>query len=288
MAAIVRGCTSHPVCMRRSDRRPSIIRILCFTILTILQLGTSANAVDQGPPALARLEVALWPEYDRSKVLVMLRGWLAPGVSLPATVSLPIPAQVGKPHAVAKRGADRRLLVAPHTLDLGGESARVLLVTDMPEIRLEYYLDLKITDSQRQLLFEWPGGLEIQQLDFEVMQPVGSSELTITPAAAHHRIGRDGLTYHLGELGPIGAEEAFTIAATYTKESSELTASELPPLPGVPPSFASEPSGSASPPVDIDDGGWPIPWLMVFVVFVIGVGTGAWMFRSIKIPRRGE
>ncbi len=289
VAAIVKKRSTQPVCTVSPDRVWLTIRIFCFSFLTMILPAASSGDVDQQPPPLARLEVALWPEYDRPAVLVMLRGWLAEGVSRPATVPLPIPAQVGEPHAIAMRGPDRNLLVAPYTINPKGPWSHVLLVTDMREFRLEYYQELLIADTQRQFLFEWPGGLEIRQILFEVMQPVGSRALALTPPATRQNVGRDGLTYHVGELGAIGVDDAFTLAMTYTKGSPELTVTLLQPPTSDPPSSAAEANDSVMVSAETaDDTKESFPWLIVIGVFVVGTLTGAWIFRSVKIPQRED
>jgi hypothetical protein len=75
----------------------------------------SAQTVDANP-ALAHLEIDIWPEFDRpSSALVILRAEIAPDVTLPASVSLRIPAASGGPAAVATAAsAEARLLTLPY------------------------------------------------------------------------------------------------------------------------------------------------------------------------------
>ena len=71
-------------------------------LVVLLVIGCGGGAFAQGSLALARLEVGLWPEYDRADVLVIYRGTIAPGAQLPAVVKLRIPALAGAPNAVAE------------------------------------------------------------------------------------------------------------------------------------------------------------------------------------------
>jgi len=87
--------------------------LLTFLLLGLCLLSTSALAQEE--TRIERLEVVLWPEYDRPAVLVFLRVQLAGGASLPMHVELRILAAVGEPHAVATRGIDGSLVYAEYT-----------------------------------------------------------------------------------------------------------------------------------------------------------------------------
>ncbi len=54
----------------------------------------------QAAVSLERVEVAVWPEYDRPGALVIYRIAIAPATTLPASLSFTLPAAVGVPNAV--------------------------------------------------------------------------------------------------------------------------------------------------------------------------------------------
>lgn len=244
-----------------------------FALISIILFSSTATA--ETAPRLARLEVGLWPEYDRPAVLVMLHGWLAADAALPATIRLPIPAQAGRPHAVAKRAPGGTLLMAQHTVDIEGDWARVNLVTDVREVRLEYYVVLPISDPKRRYVFQWPGGLDIKQVTYEVMQPIGAKDLSVQPPPTIQSVGNDGLTYHLGDLGPKASSDTFSIGITYTKTTSTLTAVALrPPAPPVGQTPAPKPSGS----------GGANKWLVALVIVLAAALAGTWIFKSSRKP----
>ncbi|MFQ5793211.1 MAG: hypothetical protein ACE5JI_22295 [Acidobacteriota bacterium] len=258
-----------------------------LALTSIILVSSAATA--QTEPRLARLEVALWPEYDRPAVLVMLQGWLTTDTALPATVRLPMPAQAGRPHAVAKRTPDGMLLLAQHRVDFEGKWARVNLMTDVREVRLEYYVDLASIDPGRRYVFEWPGGLDIEQVTYEVMQPIGAKDFSVEPSPSTQSGGKNGITYHLGDLGPKARKDTFFIEITYTKISPTLTAVAL----QVP-----APPGGPTPPVGSASGGRPaIPagtqadpdgvnkWLVAFVIVLAAAVGGASILMSSKKPQ---
>lgn len=239
----------------------------------------SSAAAAETKPRLASLEVTLWPEYDRPAVLVMLHGRLVPNTALPATVHLPMPVIAGKPHAVAKRTRDGRLVLASHTVNITGKSAIVNVLTDEPEIRLEYYVDLTTTDPQRRYVFTWPGGMAIEQVTYEVLQPIGAEGLSVKPPG-RQSVGSDGLTYYLGDLGPKGSNESFSIGVTYTKTTPILTALALQSQ-GTPGGQA--PGGMSPPPAATPSGsGGATPWLVVMVIGFAVTLAGIWVFVASK------
>ena len=89
-------------------------------VLALLLVAGLLPAWGQDAPRAERLTIAFWPEYDRSAVLVTYRVELAPTVAVPALVELTIPADVGMPHAVAKRGADGGLYLTLSTREVNG------------------------------------------------------------------------------------------------------------------------------------------------------------------------
>ena len=246
-----------------------------------------APAIAQDPPHVhfQRFEVAIWPEYDQPAVLVMYKGMLSPDVQLPITVSLPIPAAVAVPSAVAKRGPTTGLLVAPYTIENGEKWNIVHLQADLPEIRLEFYLDLETSQPARSFTFEWPGGPEIDVAAYEVMQPLGAANFSVAPSSAPPGMGQDGLTYQREELGPVPEGGSFFVQFSYEKATPDLTASALKPVAPpqqqtVPPpatAQTTEPSTaqSAQP---ADNSVW---FVVIPIVFVAGLAAG-WILLSTK------
>jgi hypothetical protein len=235
-------------------------RHACVGVALVVVPFVAQTARAQTAPRLERVEVALWPEYDKPSVLVVLRAWLPADAALPTSVAFRVPASTGVPHATAKRAADGTLLMAPFTRDVEGDVATITIATDLPEVRLEYYMPLEATGTERAFSFEWLGGPEVARLAYEVQQPPTASALSVTPPSSQQGTAPDGLVYHRGELGRVAAGEAKTVRATYTKATAGLTVAALRPpspqpgtasTPVVPPSMppsAGNPAGMPSSP----------------------------------------
>jgi len=260
--------------------------ILLLACLLLIPLVSSAqDAPGPATPHLERLEISIWPEYDQPSVLVMLRGFLSPDTPLPTSVPLPIPTAAGSPSAVAKRFPDGGLLVAQSMLEPGEEMSTVYLSTDAPEIRLEYYVPLDLSTEKRHYHFEWPGGLDIDRVVFEVLQPIGATGFVVQPARAAPALANDGLIYQREDLGPAAAERSFTIEVDYNKSSAILSASASQTsapqtqVPGSQPALPAPSAGAdnqAGPPPSGSVSPWLVPGLIV-----IGVGI-LLVFMALK------
>lgn len=255
-------------------RLPKLIVPMLVWTLLVVPVWVRA----QETPKIERLEVSLWPEYDKDAVLVIYRLQLASDTALPTSVSMPIPADVGEPHAVAIRGADGGLLVAPYTRQVRGEWATITLEAASTYAQLEFYANLEEAGENRSYTFTWPGGIELGELAFEVQEPLGASEMQIEPQMGEQRIGGDGLTYYAGSLGPQASSASLEIDIRYRKTVPGLTTELL------------QPSPSLGRP-ETTQGGTPqlmdiLPWLATGLgVVVLGVGVYLY-FRLVREPAR--
>lgn len=201
------------------------MRFLHRSLLPFLLLGLclfSAPALAQEGSEIERLEVALWPEYDRPAVLVFYQVQLPGGTSLPTRIDLSIPAAVGEPHAVATRGIDGSLVYAEYTRQVADDWATISVLTNSLEVWLEYYDDLKIDGEERNYTFVWPGGVDLGMFAYDVQQPVGATGMVVTPPG-EASIGDDGLLHYRGELAPQSSSSILSVNLAYTKSTSKLT-----------------------------------------------------------------
>jgi len=224
---------------------------------------------------LERLEVSLWPEYDQPSMLVMFKGWLPADTTFPATVRLPMPAEAGAPNAVAFRGPGGTMLTAQHTFETEGDWTNVVLTTQSTEVRLEYYVALDTSQPGRYYRFLWPGGLEITQVAYDVLQPRGSNGLSVVPAGAKSPLD-NGLLEERADLGAVLRGDEFTIEVSYSKPSTDLTVA--PPQPAQPPA----PQPTAMPVRFESPDSEPRSWLPMLLVATGAFMAGFWLGRSRK------
>ena len=241
-------------------------RALIF--LTAFSLILPVPGLAQSSQDLERLNVSLWPEYDRRAMLVIYQVRLPEDADLPAQVPLPMPASAGAPHAVATMSQDGSLVNAPYELTEQGEWLTVFVQADSRTLWLEYYTELSFRENQREFVFRWPGTLAVQQFSFEVQRPPGSSEFQIVPAGTGQRSDSEGLSYTTGVVGPLSAGEHASIQVRYTRNTDQLTVDMLPGAASVGQQVSDSPTERT---------GWHVYGLVGAALLVLA--AGAYMFR---------
>ncbi len=194
-----------------------------------------------------------------------------------------MPASVGEPHAVAWRNPQNSLFVADFTRRVEGDRAMVSAQLGSPEGQLEFYSNLTFDGRKRTLRFQWPGGVEVGSLSFQVQQPSGASELHITPAPARQWVGEDGFTYARVDLGRQPPSSTPAIEVTYERDTNALSAPEKPPSPPVEiPRPTSQPAASGSAPVAPAASSIPASWLYALGGLLMGAGA-SWLLWSSRV-----
>jgi hypothetical protein len=205
-----------------SDRSRMYLRNFLRTFLFIALCLVPLSVMAQDAPLVKSLEIALWPEYDRSEMLVIMRMQLADDVPLPTTVELPIPTRVGEPSAVAKwdpvSGPNDQVQWERHE---GGEWSTIAVQTNVPGVWVEYYDALTLDGSERSYSYQWPGGFDIGSLRFRVQQPQAAESMEVTGAT--NAVEEDGILYHIIDAGAMEASERFRVDISYNNPSGQLT-----------------------------------------------------------------
>jgi hypothetical protein len=252
--------------------RPGLRLSLLLSGLTLLMAVSAVSA--QSGPAIERLKISLWPEYDQPRMLVIYDVQLAEDTLLPTQVSLLIPVEVGEPYAVAMQGPEGDLLVAPYQRQVEGAWALITVTSDSQVVQIEYYADLQFDGATRSFAFEWPAFVALGELVFEVQQPVDSSQVIVEPAATDIFLAANGLTYQRGSLGRRAAGERAEIRVEYQKESDRLSSDALPAAPSI-----GRPQDTQG---ETPDLAALLPWLVgAFAALVLVFG--AWMYvRSTR------
>ncbi len=235
-------------------------------------------ALAQRPVTLSELEVDLWPEYDRPSVLVIYRLTLSPDVSLPAELTLRIPAAAGEPHAVAAKQPDGSLVNIEYVSAVSGDWEEITLSASQPQLQLEYY-DPGITQegTTRRFEYRWPGDYTVQDMKVQVQQPLGATNLRTSPSLGEQVTDSNGLTYHSTTIGTLSAGQEFDIQVEYDKATDGLTAAGLQVQPSAPVADTAQGWLSQLQPV--------LPWGLLFLGVVLLVGGAVWYWQSGK---RGE
>jgi len=221
-----------------------VVLLLAAAWSSHIAVGTNAQA----NPGLARLEIDIWPEFDRPAALVILHGEIAPDVTLPAPVSLRIPTSSGGPAAVANAvSADAPLLTIPYERsEVQVDFLTLTFETDTRFFQLEFYDRLKTDGASRSYTYIWTGDLAAGQVTVQVQEPAGATELSIRPDLGPDIADPNGLVYREADLGALEQGKGLTVDVAYQKSDSRTSAEILGLTTGAP-----EPANSGS------DGGLP-------------------------------
>ena len=201
------------------------IQLLLVAVLVFIPVMT-VNA--QNAPEISFLEIDLWPEYDQPTILVIYKITLASTTSLPAKLDLRIPAEAGKPNAVAVVPPDGVPVNLEYELSSDGEWITISLVANLFELQIEYY-DPRIekNDQQRNFSYLWAGDYAVQRSMLQVLQPFDASNLTISPGPTSSQV-IGGQTFVTKDVGSVQANQTFEIELSYQKESDILGISRMP------------------------------------------------------------
>ena len=241
---------------------------LSLFLLSLILLFVPVLAQAQQDMTLSSVEVDLWPEFDRPTMLVIYHITLPDQTSLPATMSLRIPAAVGAPNAVAVKQPDGALITVPYTQEADGEWSRLVFQATTKDIQVEYYdPGLKISGDQRHYEYTWPGDYAVEAFNLEVQQPTGATEMQIKPGTVTVRQGDDNLNYYRMNVGSLTLGQQFQITVDYKKSTDQLSAGSVP--------------VEASGPLDGPNTGVAsmtslLPWLLGGIGLLLIVGGGVW------------
>ncbi len=205
-------------------------RLLVLAVLLIIFI-TPAAAGAQGGAIINELRVRLWPEYDRSELLVIYNFTLAPGTTTPATLQFRLPAEA-QVTAVAQE-TPNGLFSVNFESDIAGEWQTVTFeAADQTGYQIEFYVPIHFLDDARHFNFIWPGDYPVNTLAVEVQEPSQTTGFSSDPALPNESLSPDNLPTHSGAFESLGKGEQWVLDVNYTRATTALTVSGQP----VPPS----------------------------------------------------
>jgi hypothetical protein len=192
--------------------------VLLLPLLVLL--GPSLTRAQSTATGIQSLLVGIWPDYDRPSVLVLLTGTLEAGAPLPASVTLPVPADASV-NAVARIDETGGMIddIAYHT---GG--GQLVLTTPDPRFRVEYYFAYQLEDGERTFEFTWLADVAVDRLEGRVQKPAAAGFLLTVPKATDVAQAPDGLVYHSLPTQAVPAGSSFPLRVRYAMTDAGLTA----------------------------------------------------------------
>jgi hypothetical protein len=205
-------------------------KLLLFLIVSLALSSVGFTWQKDNPVSVARMEVNLWPDYDRSAVLIIYRIQLSSETKLPVQFSIRIPQEAGYPYKVATRDMDGLLYNLEYSLVPEGSWNRVILTTSSDELHIEYYDPrIETTDTEKSFEYSWIGDYPVETMEIKVQKPRFSENFTISPPFGFGVLNPDdGLYYFSRLVGKVGTGITYNVDLAYTKTSIEFSASNLP------------------------------------------------------------
>ena len=208
-----------------------------ITLLLIINVLLSGFTLQQDEHIkITRMQVKIWPEYDRSEVLVITRLKLAEDTTLPIQVSFRIPRDAGAPYKIAMIDLDGQLYNLEYTLVPEGIWNRVVFTTSSLELQIEYYDPrMQIVQNQHLFQYSWIGDYPVESLLVSVQQPRNSTNFTISPYFGVGQVNPDDkLVYYSKDMGAVDKGITINLEIQYNKKTTELSASNLPVIAATP------------------------------------------------------
>lgn len=269
--------TAHPI-TRYCYMQPLPVRFLFLITALLAWLSAVLPAAAQGTTQaarLSRLDIDIWPDFDRPAALVLLTIDLPAGQPLPATLTLPLPA-VATLNAVA-RITPEGTMIDDLTYQPDPDQGTLTVTTTAARLRIEYYLPYATVGTGRTVDFAWQAGIDVDDLTLVVQQPAAADTLTLSTPAQTVAPGQDGLQYHALPAQALAAGDTYRLTISYNMPVPTLTVDLLEPV--------AADQGAAAAPVDQPLPQWALIAVVVGVVLVAGVTAGVVITRSSRARR---
>ena len=187
----------------------------------------------QNAPEIEKMQIDLWPEYDKPEVLVIFRITLAATPNMPVQINLKIPKASNGPASLAMKGVDGFLYNLKYDQVEEGDWIRISFTAPATEIQLEYYdPGLNRNGTERRFTFHWPGDYRVRSMLLRIQQPVNASSMQMVQTPLKMDAGTqadDGLVYYNVPIdGAVEAGIPFNATFSYTKPDSTLSSSQTP------------------------------------------------------------
>ena len=179
---------------------------------------TPSSGVTTSPDAqrIVHLRLSIWPEYDDPRVLIMLRGELAPHTALPTRLTFPIPAGA-EVIGAGMISEQNELLLHPHQVKAGETQDHLEVSLPVPRFFVEFYYNPFTSDTNKRFTYTFTAPYHLEHFEVDVQQPLQATNFTLVPPAVHQSTDDKGLTYHWLFYRNLGKDETTSFAVAYTK-----------------------------------------------------------------------
>ncbi len=236
-------------------------------------------AQGQSKVALRSVQVGLFPEYDRSDMLVVLDIALSSETAEPQLVSFQVPA-CAEALKVYQRSGNGTPAPLATEISVIGKWHEVRFSTDAQKIQIEYYDPNLVKEGDLRFYeYQWVSIYDVPSLKITLRQPFGAGEIQAEPSLEEQETGPDTAIYYSQEMGSVPAGELFTINLSYTRDIDNPANPALPVEPAERVSEATP--GRSSSPLSV------IMWLLtVALAVLVLVSLYYWWFKANVIEKQ--
>jgi hypothetical protein len=202
------------------------MRRILIAFLILFTLMTPGYVQAQDIVEIERMQIDIWPEFDRPDALILYRFTLTDSTSLPAQLTMRIPLASGGPYNLAMQDTDGMLYNLEYVTSENEDWLNVSFTTPSPNVQFEYYdPNLERDGNVRSFDYIWPGDYTVHSMTVQVQQPLNASQMQIEPDLGPGQLKQDGLTYYMSLFGEVEAGISFDISLSYNKPDDTLSSS---------------------------------------------------------------
>ena len=251
--------------------------LLLLAVVVVIALGTvSAFAQDEETVFFENVRLWLYPEYDDSRLLVMLEGEVV-GVVIPFTIRFLVPES-----AVMYSAGSRD----EFGIYAGGPPNRT--PSDVPgwdeisysmtsnTFRVEYYGGEILGDPDRSIDYQFRTLYPIADLKVYAQEPMESRDYTVTGLGESSPVDYDGFdnrfAVHVFTYQNLGVADVLDFQIAYARSTNE------PSLP--PPSDVLAAAGESSSAADGDGGSTGVAVAVAATLLIVLGGGAFWVYRA--------
>jgi zinc-ribbon domain len=259
-------------------KRRMLFSCAMAALLGWTMLAAAPRAFAQDPNQLSKLQVSVWPEYDKPTVLVMLDGTLADTKNLPRQVAVLIPSSAQIQVTTFTNPDGTYAVEQPsQSTNQGDGYARVTFTTNTAQYHVEYYDNLLRGSPDKTMDFVYKAAAPADQVTLQVQQPLKATNFSIDPSTQTTQNGSDGFTYYILQFPTLAAGQTISAQVKYTKTDPNPSVIATP--------AAAPASAPASAPAATPTSPWSnVFYVVALVVLGLVVVVGFFLWQRSREP----
>ena len=249
-------------------------------LLLVVLAGPLPRAAAQAEtPALARMAVQLWPDFDDPSLLVLITAEVAATAPLPQVITLPLP-QDARINAVARIDPSGTMF---DDLEYDVANGQITITTTERAFRVEYYAAYSVDGDRRTMSYAAPTTVRVDSFELRVQQPVAATNMVVEPVGSELFTDASGLNYYTYAPRALTPEAPLVVTASYTMAETVLTVDQ-----STPQAVEQPAAVPAAAPGDTATGATSTNWTLILIAVVGLTVSAVFLGLGIRDMRRGK